>query len=1238
MKLLRKLRNKCFATVLSLLMLVLAGFGILKLNTPAQVQAVGFGDSESTLTITNGSFSSYSSSVEYPYTLSDFSNLGNSTPSMKTGAIKVDEKTYNKNYIKYGFTDEYGLRESGNPSQVGTDNSILMINTKENSNYAYISNEFTLSANGTYYISVSAKTIGANCLASVYLLKDGNVYQNCVIENIQTNNWTDYTFFVSTNSYEDVKLQFGMQIGNLTSGANGCVLFDELHAGKISSDSMATYIKSTSSTHYRVASSEIDNGYKKYDFDNNLVVYEKDASGNFVPNNYSKNYFTVKEGGENREYSINDGILTMTANKSYVNFEGEEETFAPNTTYRFSIKAKTTSAISTGSAYVKLNEILDEKDRYEDFKDSNSSTITAKEGSLTISSVTTNKVEDGFVEYVVFIHTGEDLPTKVKFSFGLGTESSTATGTISFKNFKIERIPYSAYSSATSGNTVAKIDIADRISIDSDKFFSNGTFDKMQSNSIDGIPYPATPSEWTISKEDEGSQLSGVVNLSQLNLVSEKYSDVLNGGISAISSCTSTMNNNVLMIYNGTKDAKHYTSSTKTLSANKYYRIRVNVYTHLWNTSSSATVVLKSGNAVLGKVENINTNDSWKQVEFYVNTATTSTEVKLELALGYGENLSNGYVFFDNIEIASSDSAYTYENSYAKEINLNNYLLDSGVFKNGYNQPALFNGENLGSNNVNAGIIDLTDDLALKNITSDADMLTALKDGDRKSALIISSTLAKDVYYKYTSSVAYNFESGSYYRFSFYLFTNNLAQEEKEQNTENGKLTQGANIKLTGLENATFSYEQSNGKWTKYEFYIGLNSTVASNLEYSLGSEFTGCSGIVLLTDVKMDKIEKTDFDNASASATCLKIDTVESSNEEDDEESSSNKNNFSWAYIPTIATFLAVVVAVVGIFVKKNVKFKKRVKNGRVAYDRDETVLKNKFRRIAIDKRDAELREMSKECEELTSLRAEYEEKYKQALNRLRSTKLANRDGSKKHEVFAIEREVKHISKEVARLGVQVNNYENEIEFMKTEAYLVDLEKRLSREDNFVRNRDKKESLLSEEERSLRIAKREEKLIKAKQKAEEKAQKLADKKAKIEQEKIDIQNAIAQAIEKDEQALKEQELKRLKEEELKLAKEQAKARKEIEELENAQEEIKQEKLENETEINEMENELAQISTQENVIEEQENQTQTVEEIAEQKLEDKQDDLNNSNNEQNSNSVQDPTEQVDNKSNEKEDV
>ena len=103
-------------------------------------------------------------------------------------------------------------------------------------------------------------------------------------------------------------------------------------------------------------------------------------------------------------------------------------------------------------------------------------------------------------------------------------------------------------------------------------------------------------------------------------------------------------------------------------------------------------------------------------------------------------------------------------------------------------------------------------------------------------------------------------------------------------------------------------------------------------------------------------------------------------------------------------------------------------------------------------------------------------EEKYKDALARLRSARLANRDGSKRHEIMAIEHEVKHISKEVARFGVQVNNYQNEIEFMQTEAYLIDIEKQMMREDTSYRNQVRKDSLMDEQQLAEVMAKRKEK------------------------------------------------------------------------------------------------------------------------------------------------------------------
>ena len=58
-------------------------------------------DNEKTITITNGSFSSFSSSSQYPYTPSNYTVSGNSTPEMKTGAININKADFEKNYKKY---------------------------------------------------------------------------------------------------------------------------------------------------------------------------------------------------------------------------------------------------------------------------------------------------------------------------------------------------------------------------------------------------------------------------------------------------------------------------------------------------------------------------------------------------------------------------------------------------------------------------------------------------------------------------------------------------------------------------------------------------------------------------------------------------------------------------------------------------------------------------------------------------------------------------------------------------------------------------------------------------------------------------------------------------------------------------------------------------------------------------------------------------------------------------------
>ena len=1159
MKLFIKLRNKYFMALASLILLVMASMGLFNLCgsvNSVDASMISF-DNESSITITNGSFSSFSSSASYPYTVSGYTTSGNTTPSMKTGAINISDSTYAKNYEKYGLT------EYGNPKGVGKDNYVLMINTQEDSDYTYTSNEFTLPANGCYYITVSAKVIGDNGIASVFLMQDNTIFEDCIISNITSTTWSNYTFFVATNSYESVTLKFGMQIGSQSTRASGCVLFDELHAGQISQETLSDCLMTFSEKSYKYAELRTPNMYKAYGFGNVVVEFAPDADGNNVPNPIADiNYFaTLSSGGDKKSAEISNGTVNISTTNGYVNYTGQEEILQPNSTYRFSIFAKA-SELTSGSGFVKLEEILDEEDeKYEDFMDSTTEDLTAKNSNLTISSVTSNKMTDGYNEYIIYVNTGALETSKVKFSFGLGTSSTKATGEMSFKNFTIERVPYSAYSKASTSSTVGKFNIADRISLNSSEY-SNYTFDMIQSNSFDGVQYPAEPTNWTVSNGANGYQLSGVVNLSAFDSVMNKYANKVNT-ISAPASLTTSSNNNVLMIYNGIETTQSYTSQSKSLSANKYYKITTFVNTHLWDKDASGvTVVAKTGSNVLAQATGIKTSDAWQRVELYIHTPANSVDVSLELSLGYGNNLSSGYAFFDNILIEESDTEgefssrfneFTVATNGSVTVDLNNSMLTSTTSRD-FNTPVLYTGTNNGNTTINAGIVDLTQDLKSIITTSKVEALRELS-GDNRKVLAISTALDMDGYYTYTSVLKYNFESGKYYKLSFDLFTDGISQQDKDEKYDNGKLAEGANIELTGLENSKFTYVTSNGKWTTYEFYVGVNSSTTSNLLFSLGSEFTGCYGKAFLGNINLVEVEEDVFTSTENADTVLKVSSIEETEDDETEESTKSETNFDWVYIPTILTFLAIVVAVVGVFVRRNIKFKKTVKNKKAVYDRDTTVMQNRYRRLAIDARDKEVRELTKECEELINLRSASEERYKEALSRLRSARLSNRDGSKRNEIAAIEREVKHISKEVARLGVQVNNYENEIEFMQTEAYLIDLEKRMARESNYNRNQMRKEAQMSEEEREIAIAKREEKQARQQEKEDLKAEKLAKKQEKFEQERKEIELQLAQAKELDEKFVKEQELKRIQLEQERLAKEQEKAEKEAQKQQTEQEE-----------------------------------------------------------------------------------
>ena len=87
--------------------------------------------------------------------------------------------------------------------------------------------------------------------------------------------------------------------------------------------------------------------------------------------------------------------------------------------------------------------------------------------------------------------------------------------------------------------------------------------------------------------------------------------------------------------------------------------------------------------------------------------------MSLELALGYGNKLSSGYAFFDNILVEEADNKDDFSNRFGEyvvagssDIDLTDSFLT--LTTKDYSTPLLYTGENATEYTVNAGIVDLT--------------------------------------------------------------------------------------------------------------------------------------------------------------------------------------------------------------------------------------------------------------------------------------------------------------------------------------------------------------------------------------------------------------------------------------------------------------------------------------------------------------------------------------------------
>ena len=126
---------------------------------------------------------------------------------------------------------------------------------------------------------------------------------------------------------------------------------------------------------------------------------------------------------------------------------------------------------------------------------------------------------------------------------------------------------------------------------------------------------------------------------------------------------------NALMIYmpeQATDKSAHgptaygYTSTSFTLDKGAYYVLTVDVLTHniKGNKEGLGGARIYVSSNTYAEFDNINTNDTWKTYEIYIETSpTASTSLSVMLGLGKAnssmtsDGLTTGYAFFDNVSL-----------------------------------------------------------------------------------------------------------------------------------------------------------------------------------------------------------------------------------------------------------------------------------------------------------------------------------------------------------------------------------------------------------------------------------------------------------------------------------------------------------------------------------------------------------------------------------------------------------
>ncbi len=925
--------------------------------------------------------------------------------NLRIGVIDISS-TNDYDTEKFGIARTEKQQIYTESKQQETEHNVLMINsTNSTTTFGYESADFSLSANSYYSITISYYT-NNSAIASIYLKNSDEFLtdENSRFVELQTNGtWKTVTYWIETSTTETLSnLSLYLCLGavacnnyDMAQSCQGFVLFDNIIVKQYSA--MAY-------TSYKNEAQKNINENKELSFNHDIVTegsYGYVTNGSFEDNLTGWNIKDKTQTGSARydvvdltvfeasEYGINETfnpgtnfsstnnknalLISSTDKTGTITLESDNFSLEIQKIYRISVWAK--GNIKSGSINITLSAT---NPNYVEDDEDDTSTSKTLSTSFTTISTKENLYSNNWNEYVFYV-TGNPLYDCSDVTISLGI--TDAIGYILFDDIKTQVISSSDKTSGSSTDSNAQslnLFSEESRTVINGNFNTTDTTDKQQT-------YPKAVASWTKTSSELTNDISGIVNTKNqyFNAYKENFGNPVNPKTPSWQSVIEDDTNNVLMMYNTYSAASYQTyttSDTISLTGSKYYFFTVNVYTSSDTTGlgGANVAITTSDGIIIQQFKNIKTNGKWEKLEIYVYTGTETLDVNVSLGFGNESKTVAGHAFFDNCEITESDST-TFESQtnteYKKVIDMANSPLSAYDDKTD-NTNSLYNPlywsldvvEDSAKDSVRGGILTGKNQSAFFggediNLQSTSDNVLVLQATD-------------DSYATYTYAFPVSFNSGNYYKVSVDVKTVGLSQQIKNENyDELGNLIpygasvyiEGFDEKFTGINTATDKTDanapflDNTNVFKTYTFYINPDTSISGSIVFALGYENALTSGWAFFENLKIETIDEDAFTNETSiyENTELPENIISISKTSTEDEETDNGSIFGssvdWYAIPTVIIALAVLIAVVGVIVKRYGKTKTTKVKVSVSYDRSETLLKDmdhRHRKTAINHR----------------------------------------------------------------------------------------------------------------------------------------------------------------------------------------------------------------------------------------------------------------------------------------------